>query len=63
MTTLAKTSQKVGSKAWGIPPGYDTYHGSSDASLFSSSLPVLPHEKCMYMFFSDDSHEPFLAHE
>eukprot|EP00268_Persea_americana_P025556 TRINITY_DN2488_c0_g1_i4.p1 TRINITY_DN2488_c0_g1~~TRINITY_DN2488_c0_g1_i4.p1 ORF type:complete len:877 (+),score=174.21 TRINITY_DN2488_c0_g1_i4:272-2902(+) len=48
VTTLAKTSQKVGSKAWGIPPGYEAYHGSSDASLFSSSLPVLPHEKLKF---------------
>ena len=26
------------------------YHTSSDASLFSSSLPVLPHEKCKLFF-------------
>ncbi|XP_008784396.2 protein MEI2-like 2 [Phoenix dactylifera] len=40
-----KTMQKVRSSAWGIPSGSNAYHGSSDASLFSSSLPVLPHEK------------------
>lgn len=39
--------RKVGTGAWGIPLGKDAYHASSDASLFSSSLPVLPHEKCM----------------
>ncbi|XP_031380735.1 protein MEI2-like 2 isoform X2 [Punica granatum] len=33
------------SGAWGIPPGGGGYHGSDDTSLFSSSLPVLPHEK------------------
>lgn len=27
--------------------GSDSYLASDDASLFSSSLPVLPHEKCM----------------
>jgi RNA recognition motif-containing protein len=31
--------------AWSILPGSDAYHASSDASLFTSSLPVLPHEK------------------
>ncbi|KAJ1377240.1 RNA-binding domain superfamily [Sesbania bispinosa] len=37
--------KKVGSSAWGIPRAADVLHGSSDVSLFSSSLPVLPHEK------------------
>lgn len=32
---------------WGIPPKSDAFHASSDATLFSSSLPVLPHAKCM----------------
>ncbi|KAF8413623.1 hypothetical protein HHK36_001615 [Tetracentron sinense] len=40
---------KVGSRAWGIPSGSDAYHASSDASLFSSSLPVLPHEKLKFI--------------
>nr|GMD33349.1 protein MEI2-like 2 [Ipomoea batatas] len=31
--------------AWSIPLGIAAHHGSTDASLFSSSLPVLPHEK------------------
>ena len=39
---------KEGSSVWGIPRGIDAYHSSSDASLFSSSLPVLSHEKCMF---------------
>lgn len=30
---------------WGIPPKSDAFHASSDATLFSSSLPVLPHAK------------------
>lgn len=38
---------KVGTIAWGIPRGISAYHTTSDVSLFSSSLPVLPHEKCM----------------
>ncbi|KAJ1441415.1 RNA-binding domain superfamily [Sesbania bispinosa] len=37
--------KRVGSSAWGIPRAADVLHGSSDVSLFSSSLPVLPHEK------------------
>ncbi|XP_042494627.1 protein MEI2-like 2 isoform X2 [Macadamia integrifolia] len=48
-----KNSRKVGSGAWGIPSGSDAYDTSSDASLFSSSLPVLPHEK---LNFSDLEH-------
>ena len=43
--------KKIGSGAWGIPHGTDAYHASSDASLFSSSLPVLPHEKRMHEHF------------
>ncbi|KAM7270019.1 hypothetical protein ACFE04_029233 [Oxalis oulophora] len=35
----------VVSGAWGRSSGSNTYRTSSDASLFSSSLPVLPHEK------------------
>ncbi|KAK2993919.1 hypothetical protein RJ640_012793 [Escallonia rubra] len=38
-------SKKVGSGAWGVLSGSDAYRASSDATLFSSSLPVLPHEK------------------
>lgn len=37
---------KVGSSAWGIPHTANVLHDSSDVSLFSSSLPVLPHGKC-----------------
>ncbi|KAK7316710.1 hypothetical protein RJT34_00373 [Clitoria ternatea] len=37
--------KKAGSSAWGIPHTTDVFHDSSDVSLFSSSLPVLPHEK------------------
>ncbi|XP_058095244.1 protein MEI2-like 2 isoform X2 [Magnolia sinica] len=50
---LAKVNQNVEAGAWGIPSGSDAYHGSSDASLFSSSLPVLPHEK---LNFTDSKH-------
>ncbi|KAG6642244.1 protein MEI2-like 5 [Carya illinoinensis] len=38
-------SKEAGSGAWGILSGSDAYYASTDASLFSSSLPVLPHEK------------------
>ncbi|XP_044496855.1 protein MEI2-like 5 isoform X2 [Mangifera indica] len=37
--------KEVGSGVWGTIARSDAYHASSDASLFSSSLPVLPHEK------------------
>ncbi|KAI3457068.1 hypothetical protein Pfo_013731 [Paulownia fortunei] len=30
---------------WRLPSGTDVYHASSDASLFSTSLPALSHEK------------------
>ncbi|OAY29094.1 protein MEI2-like 5 isoform X2 [Manihot esculenta] len=37
--------KEVGSRALGILSGSDSYNSPSDATLFSSSLPVLPHEK------------------
>ncbi|KAL6201271.1 hypothetical protein ACLB2K_024985 [Fragaria x ananassa] len=37
-------TQLVGGGAWGILSG-SAHHASSDATLFSSSLPVLPHPK------------------
>ncbi|KAK7281401.1 hypothetical protein RIF29_09362 [Crotalaria pallida] len=37
--------REAGRGAWEALSGSDSYHASSDASLFSSSLPVLPHEK------------------
>uniref|UniRef100_A0A1D1YCF1 Protein MEI2-like 2 n=1 Tax=Anthurium amnicola TaxID=1678845 RepID=A0A1D1YCF1_9ARAE len=39
------TTLKMETSAWGIPSRSDAYHMSSDVSLFSSSLPVLQHEK------------------
>lgn len=41
----ANTSKEVGRGAWGILSGSNAYHASSDVTLFSSSLPVLPHAK------------------
>ena len=42
-------SRAVGSGAREKLNGSDAYNKSStDAAFFSSSLPVLPHEKCMY---------------
>ncbi|XP_072978007.1 protein MEI2-like 2 isoform X3 [Typha angustifolia] len=43
-----KTHEKVGSSARGITSGLLLHYGSSDASLFSTSLPVLPHEKLKF---------------
>lgn len=39
--------KEVGRGGWGILSGSGVHHASSDATLFSSSLPVLPHPKCM----------------
>lgn len=34
--------------AWRLPNGFGgSYHASTDASLFSTSLPVLPQVKCI----------------
>ncbi|XP_022739842.1 protein MEI2-like 2 [Durio zibethinus] len=52
-TPLVNISRKWETGAWGIPHGTDAYHSSSDASLFSSSLPVLSHEK---LNFADMAH-------
>lgn len=46
--TPVNVPKKVGSGAWEIFSGSDAYRGSGDATLFSSSLPVLPHAKCMH---------------
>lgn len=43
--------RKVENTAWGIFRTAEAYHASSDTSLFSSSLPVLPHEKCTSQLF------------
>ncbi|PSS04877.1 Protein MEI2-like [Actinidia chinensis var. chinensis] len=37
-------SKELGSGAWGVMSTSDVYHASNDATLFSTSLPVLPHE-------------------
>ncbi|GAB2299084.1 Protein MEI2-like 2 [Dionaea muscipula] len=38
-------SKELGSGPWGLPSRPAAYEASSDATLFSCSLPVLPHEK------------------
>lgn len=48
---LWKRGHKVGTHGWGIPSGTKACQTSNDASLFTSSLPVLPHAKCMYLLF------------
>lgn len=40
-------SRKAGN-AWNIPHSTDVHYASTDASLFSSSLPILSHKKCMF---------------
>ena len=49
---LASKSKETGIAACKFQAGCAMYHASSDASLFSSSLPVLPHEKCMVIYSS-----------
>ncbi|KAG9447523.1 hypothetical protein H6P81_013651 [Aristolochia fimbriata] len=43
--SVLNVPRKVGPAAWGFPSGPNAFHGSSDVSLFSSSLPVLRHDK------------------
>lgn len=50
MINLSKEKEAT---PWGICPGSDSIHVSSDASLFSSSVPVLLHEK---LTLNDDKH-------
>lgn len=40
---------KAGSSAWRIPNATDVFQDSNDVSLFSTSLPVLPHENCKFL--------------
>lgn len=47
----ANTSKEVGRGAWGVLSGSNAYHASSDVTLFSSSLPVLPHAICTDKIF------------
>ncbi|XP_022750761.1 protein MEI2-like 2 [Durio zibethinus] len=55
-TPSVNISRKWETGAWGIPRGTDTYNSSSDASLFSSSLPVLPHEKLNFVDVEHSGH-------
>jgi hypothetical protein len=46
-----KKRQTAASNPWGVPPAPQSSarNGlSGDTSIFSTSLPVLPHEKCAY---------------
>lgn len=42
---MINVSKEKGRTPWQIRPGSDSVHVSSDASLFTSSVPVLQHEK------------------
>lgn len=44
---MINVSKEKGRTPWEIRPGSDSVHVSSDASLFTSSVPVLQHEKRM----------------
>lgn len=49
--TSMNYSKAVGSGAKDMLTRSDNYNdASSDTALFSSSLPVLPHEKCMLIY-------------
>uniref|UniRef100_A0A2P2LG58 Protein MEI2-like 2 isoform X2 n=1 Tax=Rhizophora mucronata TaxID=61149 RepID=A0A2P2LG58_RHIMU len=47
----ASISKKLGTSAWGIPLVGDGHQLSNNANLFSSSLPLLQHEKCTYKLY------------
>jgi len=49
---MASKSEETGTGARKFQVGPAIYHALSDASLFSSSLPVLSHEKCMGLYSS-----------
>lgn len=49
---MLNVSKEKGRTPWEIFPGVDSIHGSNDASLFSSSVPVLLHEKRRNTFMS-----------
>ncbi|KAG4150989.1 hypothetical protein ERO13_D04G036600v2 [Gossypium hirsutum] len=55
-TPSVNISRKWETGAWGIPRRTEAYHSSSDASLFSSSLPVLPHEKLNFTDGENSGH-------
>ena len=44
----ANNPKELGQGAWGILSGSNAYRASNDATLFSCSLPVLPHAKRMH---------------
>lgn len=47
MIPTVDVSRKAGN-AWNIPHSTDVHYASTDASLFSSSLPIFSHKKCMF---------------
>ena len=53
-------SKEMGSGAWGVMSTSDVYHASNDATLFSTSLPVLPHDKCMHRLLLEDIFTMFI---
>ncbi|GER53416.1 RNA-binding protein [Striga asiatica] len=54
---LMSSQYKEEKTAWGLPRRMDMYHTPSVASLFSTSLPILPHEK----FNLNDDNFPSLS--
>ncbi|GAB2252727.1 hypothetical protein Droror1_Dr00005574 [Drosera rotundifolia] len=56
-TPVVNISNELGSGAWPLPSRSAAFNASSDATLFSSSLPVLPHEKLMPNHHSDQSQQ------
>lgn len=54
--SINASNKEGGPGALGLLPGSDGHNALSDTTLFSSSLPVLPHGKCIlklmnYVFF------------
>lgn len=45
-----KLVARAGTVLWKGPSSSSAFYGSTDASLFSSSLPVIRHGKCMQHF-------------
>lgn len=55
-TPVLNIARPGGRTPWGIPSGYSACHASKDASLFSTSLPVLPNEKLDLKNVEDPAH-------
>ena len=60
--SIKVSNEEGGLEELGILPGSDGYNALSDTTLFSSSLPVLPHGKCKLKLMDCDCFSESLTH-